>query len=136
MVAGTVAGERCERLLSERIRGLEVSDVSADEIWGYVWCKEQNRPTDSPFIGDAYCFVGMENNTKLILAWPSPFKARTFAMRSKIRAISSLIMEPSPFSTAYTPEGNVSAGSPIPHSAVNSSGSTARVWSKWMTASN
>jgi transposase-like protein/IS1 family transposase len=65
----TLAGERCERLLSERIRGLEVSDVSADEIWGYVWCKEKNRPTDSPFIGDAYCFVGMENNTKLILAW-------------------------------------------------------------------
>jgi transposase-like protein/IS1 family transposase len=64
-----VAGEKCDRLLSERIRGLEVSDVQADEIWGYVWCKEKNRPTDSPFIGDAYCFVGIERNTKLILAW-------------------------------------------------------------------
>jgi len=64
-----LAGERCERLLSEKIRGLEVADVSADEIWGYCWCKEKNRPTDSPFIGDAYCFVGMENNSKLILAW-------------------------------------------------------------------
>ncbi len=64
-----VAGEKCDRLLSDRIRGLEVSDVQADEIWGYVWCKEKNRPTDSPFIGDAYCFVGIERNTKLILAW-------------------------------------------------------------------
>jgi IS1 family transposase len=64
-----VAGEKCDRLLSDRIRGLEVSDVQADEIWGYVWCKEKNRPTDSPFIGDSYCFVGIERNTKLILAW-------------------------------------------------------------------
>src|ERR1700676_5766837 len=32
-----LAGERCERLLSEKIRGLAVSDVQADEIWGYVW---------------------------------------------------------------------------------------------------
>ncbi len=65
----TLAGDRCERLLSERIRGLEVSDVQADEIWGYVWCKEKNKPTDSPFIGDAYCFVGIERTSKLILAW-------------------------------------------------------------------
>src|SRR5258707_1894243 len=33
-----LAGERCEGLLSDRIRGLAVSDVQADEIWGYVWC--------------------------------------------------------------------------------------------------
>jgi transposase-like protein/IS1 family transposase len=64
-----VAGEKCERLLSDRIRGLTVSDVQCDEIWGYVWCKEKNRPTDSPFIGDAYCFMAVERNTKLILAW-------------------------------------------------------------------
>src|SRR6266853_6524587 len=65
----TLAGERCERLLSEKIRGLEVSEVQADEIWGYVWCKEKNKPTDSPLIGDAYCFVATERSTKLILAW-------------------------------------------------------------------
>jgi transposase-like protein/IS1 family transposase len=64
-----LAGQRCEHLFSERIRGLAVSDVQCDEIWGYVWCKEKNRPTDSPFIGDAYCFTAVERNTKLILAW-------------------------------------------------------------------
>jgi IS1 family transposase len=56
-------------LLTEKIRGLSVADVQADEVWGYVWCKEKNKPTDSPFIGDAYSFVGSERNSKLILAW-------------------------------------------------------------------
>jgi IS1 family transposase len=64
-----LAGEQCERLLADKIRGLSVTDVQADEIWGYVWCKEKNKPTDSPFIGDAYCFVATERSTKLILAW-------------------------------------------------------------------
>src|SRR5689334_11683378 len=30
------AGERCERLLDEKIRNVRVSDVQADEIWGFV----------------------------------------------------------------------------------------------------
>ena len=64
-----LAGKRCEHLLSERIRGLAVSDVQCDEIWGYVWCKEERKPSDSPFIGDAWCYVGTERNSKLILAW-------------------------------------------------------------------
>jgi transposase-like protein/IS1 family transposase len=64
-----VAGAKCERLLSDRVRGLDVSDVECDEIWGFVWCKEKRKPTDSPFIGDAWCYVAMERTNKLILAW-------------------------------------------------------------------
>jgi len=68
----TLAGERCERLMRKRIKGVAVKDVEADEIWGFVQCKNRhklhNRITD-PQRGDVYTWVGIERNTKLILAW-------------------------------------------------------------------
>jgi transposase-like protein/IS1 family transposase len=66
-----LAGERCETLMVEKIVNLAVSDVQADEIWGYVFKKEAHKlpsETDDP-IGDAYCFIGIERHSKLILAW-------------------------------------------------------------------
>lgn len=66
-----LAGGRCERLLDRRIRGLEVRDVQADEIWGFVHCKQKTKQLlgygDS--VGDAYCYVAVERHTKLVLAW-------------------------------------------------------------------
>ncbi len=39
-------------------------------MWGFVGCKQRNRTIDSPdTFGDAYCFVGIERHTKLVLAW-------------------------------------------------------------------
>jgi transposase-like protein/IS1 family transposase len=67
-----LAGENCERLLAEKITNLRVKDVEADEMWGYVAKKENHKQPeerDSEEIGDAYTFVGMERNTKVILAW-------------------------------------------------------------------
>jgi len=66
------AGERCETLMAETISGLPVRDVEADEIWGFVGMKEKakgNRYADVETLGDAYTYVGMEANSKLILAW-------------------------------------------------------------------
>jgi IS1 family transposase len=66
------AGDRCQRLMEEKIRGLAVSDVQADEIWGFVQKKEGHKwehEKDAAEIGDAYCFVGIERHSKLILAW-------------------------------------------------------------------
>ncbi len=65
------AGERCQRIMDEKLVNLDVRDVEADEIWGYVGKKEGHRTAfDQEFaeIGDAYCFVAMERNTKLVLA--------------------------------------------------------------------
>jgi transposase-like protein/IS1 family transposase len=62
-------GDKCERLLESRIHNLPVRDVQADEIWAYVGCKERRNVNGDPMRGDAYCFVGMESNTKLVLAW-------------------------------------------------------------------
>ena len=65
-----LAGERCQRLMVEKIKNLDVRDVEVDEIWGYVFKKEGHRwdhEQDNEEIGDAYCFVAMERNTKLVL---------------------------------------------------------------------
>ena len=67
-----LAGEKCERIMNEKIKGIAVKDVEADEIWGFVQFKNRhklhNQITD-PRVGDAYTFVGIERNTKLVLAW-------------------------------------------------------------------
>lgn len=34
-----VVGERCEKLMEDRIKGLAVEEVQADEIWGFVGMK-------------------------------------------------------------------------------------------------
>lgn len=65
-----LAGERCQRLMDAKINGLEVKDVQVDEIWGYVQKKEGHKwehEKDVTGIGDAYCFVAIERESKLIL---------------------------------------------------------------------
>jgi transposase-like protein/IS1 family transposase len=65
-------GQGCERLLPELVAGAAVKDVQADEVWGYVRCKEKNkerRGIADPEAGDAYCFIGIERHSKLVLAW-------------------------------------------------------------------
>src|SRR5450432_42687 len=67
-----LAGERCETLMRRRIKGIAVKDVEADEMWGFVKFKNRhklNKEITDPQVGDAYTFVGIERNTKLILAW-------------------------------------------------------------------
>jgi transposase-like protein/IS1 family transposase len=66
------AGERCEKLLADTIQNLQVRDVEADEMWGFVGMKERvraDRYPEADTIGDAYTYVAMERNSKLILAW-------------------------------------------------------------------
>lgn len=65
-----LAGERCQKLMDEKLVGLDVKDVELDEIWGFVGKKERHKnPYDQQFAvtGDAYCFIAMERSTKLIL---------------------------------------------------------------------
>jgi hypothetical protein len=36
-----LAGNKCERLLDEKLQNLSVRDVQADEMWGFVGMKER-----------------------------------------------------------------------------------------------
>jgi transposase-like protein/IS1 family transposase len=66
------AGQRCEKLLAETIKAVQVRDVECDEMWGYVGMKEKAKGRerkDVAELGDAYTYVAIERNTKLILTW-------------------------------------------------------------------
>ena len=65
------AGERCQRFLDREVQRVPVDDVQADEIWGFVGCKEKTRERRNyaELFGDAYCFTALERSTKMIIAW-------------------------------------------------------------------
>lgn len=67
-----LAGERCDEVMKQRIKGVAVKDVEADEIWAFCKMKKMTKlykEVSDPKVGDAYTFVGIERNSKLILAW-------------------------------------------------------------------
>ncbi len=60
-------GEKCERIMAEKVRNVEVSDVEADELWSFVGKKQKRvRPSDDPNFGDCYVFVVIERHSKLV----------------------------------------------------------------------
>jgi IS1 family transposase len=66
----SLAGDRFERLMTQRIHGLRVKDVQCDELWGYVGMKEKTKTKrGKDTLGDAWTFVGIERYSKLVLAW-------------------------------------------------------------------
>ena len=88
------AGEKCEKLLGRLIVNIRVEDVSADEIWGFVAKKQKAlREDDDPNYGDAYCFVAMENTTKLVL---------NFALGKRNQATTDIFIEGLRHATAHS----------------------------------
>ncbi len=82
-----VAGEKCEKVMGRLIVNVSVNDVECDEIWGYVSKKEAHKlPTEAhnDAMGDAYCFVAMERNTKLVL---------NFALGRRSQATTDVFIE-------------------------------------------
>jgi len=75
-----MVGEKCERTMEDRIKGLSVTDVQADEIWGFIGMKQKAknyRGIEANGIGDAWTFVAIERHTKLVLAWHLGQRTRT-----------------------------------------------------------
>jgi transposase-like protein/IS1 family transposase len=63
-----LVGEKCERIMAEKVRNVEVRDVECDEAWAYIAKKQKRvRPEDDPSFGDAYTFVAIERHSKLVL---------------------------------------------------------------------
>jgi transposase-like protein len=80
-----IAGEKCERILGDKIRNVPVRDVQADEIWSFIQKKEKRvRTEDDPSFGDCYCFVGIERHTKLVL---------NFALGKRNQATTDIFVE-------------------------------------------
>jgi transposase-like protein/IS1 family transposase len=63
-----LAGEKCERIMADKVRNVQVRDVECDELWAFIGKKQKRvRPQDDPNLGDAYTFVAIERHSKLIL---------------------------------------------------------------------
>jgi transposase-like protein/IS1 family transposase len=65
-----LVGGKCERIMGRLIVNVPVTDVQCDEIWAYVQKKEAHKwpwESDDDSVGDAYCFIGVERNSKLVL---------------------------------------------------------------------
>jgi IS1 family transposase len=64
------AGERCQQLLDARLRHLRCEHVQSDEIWTFVGKKQkQVREGDPAEYGDAWVFVAIDEDTKLVPAF-------------------------------------------------------------------
>lgn len=62
-----LAGERCAKLLDAKMRNLRCEHVQADEIWSFVGKKQRMvRDEDPAEFGDAWVFVALDEETKLI----------------------------------------------------------------------
>jgi transposase-like protein/IS1 family transposase len=63
-----LAGDKCERIMAEKVRNVEVRDVECDELWAFVGKKQKRvRPDDDQNLGDVYTFVSIERHSKLVL---------------------------------------------------------------------
>lgn len=66
------AGERVERFMVERIKDVPVTDIEADEVWGFIGCKEKTKARkgiDDAQLGDSYTWVALERHSKLVVCW-------------------------------------------------------------------
>jgi len=77
-------------LLANTITGLHVKDVQADEMWGFVAMKEKTKGSlyaNVDNLGDAYTYIAIERNSKLILAWHLGKRSKqdTLAFIQKLR---------------------------------------------------
>ena len=63
-----LTGEKCERIMAQKIVNVQVRDVEADEVWSFIGKKEKRvRPEDDQNLGDCYTFVAIERHSKLVL---------------------------------------------------------------------
>jgi len=65
-------GERCKLFMEATVINVPAKDISVDELWSFLSCKERTRVLRSRqagTCGDQYCFVGLDKETRLVLAW-------------------------------------------------------------------
>jgi IS1 family transposase/transposase-like protein len=89
-----IAGERCEAVLESLIQNVPVKDVEADECWSFIGMKEKNKRDENAYndeLGDCYCWVAIERNSKLVLAYVVGRRtlANAFELMRKLRRATS-----------------------------------------------
>lgn len=64
-------GNRAQYYWATTMRGLPASNAQADEVWGFVAMKERTKTLlhRGGDCGDAYTFLAIERDTKLVPTW-------------------------------------------------------------------
>ena len=63
-------GSGCTDFLKTRVRKIDVSHLEIDEIWTFVKKKQKKvRLADPTTVGDAYTYIAIDRDTRLIVAW-------------------------------------------------------------------
>lgn len=65
MRLGVRVGEACEKILDEKMRGLNSAQIEVDEIWGFIGAKRKNAARAGAY-GDVWTFIALDADTKLI----------------------------------------------------------------------
>jgi transposase-like protein/IS1 family transposase len=89
-----IAGERCEKLMSDRIQNVKAKNVAADEAWSFIGRKEKNKGPElahDDTIGDCYVWIALETNSKLVLSYSVGRRTKEHArdLMSKLRRATS-----------------------------------------------
>jgi len=63
-------GDKCRNLFDKRVRGIRPQFVQADELWTFVHTKERHmRPGSPDEWGDAYIWMAIDSETKMVLSY-------------------------------------------------------------------
>lgn len=90
-----LVGGKCERIMAEKVRNVQIRDCECDEVWSYVGRKQKRvRPEDSRLLGDCYVFVGIARHSKLVL---------NIAMGKREQQTTDVFVEGLRHATARTP---------------------------------
>jgi transposase-like protein/IS1 family transposase len=90
-----LAGEKCERIMADKVRNVQVRDVECDELWAFIGKKQKRvRPEDDSNLGDCYTFVAIERHSKLVL---------NIAMGKRDQSTTNVFVEGLRHATARTP---------------------------------
>ena len=64
-------GRACMNFHNEQVVNLKCLTVQADEIWSFIGCKDKNATQEQKDsgMGDAWTWVGIDADTKLVVSW-------------------------------------------------------------------
>lgn len=87
-------GERCDHLLTEHMRDLDLERLELDELWTFCGKKQGRLRTLeerlNPELGDQYLFFAIDHETKVIPAWAIGKQDSTTALELLYRLRGSL----------------------------------------------
>lgn len=66
-----LVGEKCDRFLRERIRGVKAATIELDELWDFIGCKRETaeRKGYHDERGDSWTWLAIDADSKMILSY-------------------------------------------------------------------